>query len=135
MKKLQLEIPCPPSVNSLYRNVQGIGRVRSTAYKRWQKAAEAAIAKHPAFPVIRGAYRIQMLVGMWDNRRRDILNLDKAPPDFLVHLGLVPDDCLIMGGGIDWSLDVRPRIMQVTITETKLLKFDKAAAIKKWGKV
>lgn len=122
-KKLRIEIPCPPSVNSLYRNVQGVGRVRSTKYKQWQKAAEAAIANHPPFPVIKGAYRIQMVVGMWDNRRRDILNLDKAPPDFLVHLGIVPDDCMIMGGSIDWSLDVPPKIMRITITETELLRY------------
>lgn len=125
MWPVQIEIPCPPSVNSLYRNVQGVGRVKSTAYKRWIKAATAAIADHPPFPVIKGAYRIQMVVGMWDNRKRDIMNLDKAPPDFLVHLGIIPDDCMIMGGCIEWSLELPPKVMRITITETELLVYDK----------
>lgn len=32
-------IPLPPSVNAMFRNVPGVGRVKTTDYKRWREVA------------------------------------------------------------------------------------------------
>ena len=34
-----IKLPTPPSVNACWANVEGVGRVRSTAYRRWSKLA------------------------------------------------------------------------------------------------
>jgi crossover junction endodeoxyribonuclease RusA len=121
-----IEIPCPPSVNTLFRNVQGKGRVRTKKYTDWQKRAEAAIAAHPPFKAIKGgAYRVSVRVGKFDNRRRDLDNLLKAPLDLLNYLQLTPDDSLCMDVRIQWSLDVAPRMMEITVKECDLVKFEK----------
>lgn len=34
-----IDLPLPPSVNALYRNVPGRGRVKTALYKRWHAVA------------------------------------------------------------------------------------------------
>lgn len=36
---MTLRLPVPPSVNSLYANVPGVGRITSRRYKQWQTEA------------------------------------------------------------------------------------------------
>ena len=38
---LKLSLPAAPSLNNSTRNVRGVGRVKSTRYKRWLKDADA----------------------------------------------------------------------------------------------
>ena len=44
-------ISTPPSVNSMYRNVSGVGRVKTSAYKKWQAAELLALMAQRAKPV------------------------------------------------------------------------------------
>lgn len=36
---MKLDISVGPSVNAMYRNVPGVGRVKSSDYKQWAKTA------------------------------------------------------------------------------------------------
>jgi Holliday junction resolvase RusA-like endonuclease len=84
-----IEIPRPPSVNGLYRNVAGRGRVKTLRYRTWIRAAGNEInAQRPLEP-ISGPYVAEITV---DKGRADLDGLAKGPLDLLVALGLTPDD-------------------------------------------
>jgi crossover junction endodeoxyribonuclease RusA len=89
---VSIDLPIPPSVNNLYKNVPGKGRVRSKNYKRWQRAAYPLIAqmKRPeVFPV-----SVLIVVSGKVNMRRDVDNFAKAITDAMVNCGILPGDSL-----------------------------------------
>ena len=85
-------IPQPPSVNNLYRNVPGKGRVRSNEYRRWQTEAGWQVqATQPG--QVSGAVTVSYQIPRpQDRRRRDIDNLAKPLNDLLVKHGVIEDD-------------------------------------------
>lgn len=94
MSILVLNLPLPPSTNELYRNVPGRGRVKSTAYKQWIKAATSELwGQKPqgGFPFFPDAFSVLVLVPL--TMRGDCDNRLKAPIDFLKKgVGCIPDD-------------------------------------------
>lgn len=90
MTPLELTIPCPPSTNTLYRNVSGRGRVKTQRYQTWARAAGNEILtqrrRHIPGPV---------MIDITCQRRRkneDIDNKIKGCIDFLVSMNLIDDD-------------------------------------------
>ncbi len=91
-------IPRGPSVNALYSNVRGKGRVKTKRYMTWINSAgwELKIQKPDA---IAGPVSILLTIprpltkdGEWDMRRRDASNFIKAIEDLCVIHRLIEDD-------------------------------------------
>jgi Holliday junction resolvase RusA-like endonuclease len=83
-------MPKPPSVNGLFTNVPGKGRVKTTRYLTWIRAAINEVRSQKVGPVSGPVY-----VDITVSKRRsnaDIDNLIKAPLDLLVSEGLIDDD-------------------------------------------
>lgn len=87
---IQVSIPCPPSVNSMYRNVTGKGRVKTVRYRTWARAASnevmAQTKQHIGGPV---------MVDITCQRKRsteDVDNKIKAVLDLLVTMAVIDDD-------------------------------------------
>jgi Holliday junction resolvase RusA-like endonuclease len=80
----------PPSVNALFRNAAGIGRVKSRAYKEWIATAFVQItAQRPG--CVRGSYHLA-IVAERSNARADLDNIIKATADILKAYGVIQDD-------------------------------------------
>ena len=94
-------IPMPPSVNHLYKNVKGVGRVKTKAYDDFTMMAVAAIRRQ-SVPRIEGR-----IVAIWGVERRsdqaDVSNRLKAAEDSLVKAGIIEDDRFITAHFITWS--------------------------------
>lgn len=88
-------LPLPPSANMAYRNVPGIGRVRTKDHVVWKREAGTILRlQHrqqgsPRLPD-KEPYRLLVRVGM--DRRGDIMNREKLLTDLLVSLEIIPDD-------------------------------------------
>jgi crossover junction endodeoxyribonuclease RusA len=100
---VRLEIPQPPSVNTLYRNVPGKGRVKSPAYKRWLKdAGWNIVLANPGN--VTGPCRLSYTIPRpTDRRKRDIGNLEKPLTDLLVTHGVIDDDSNVQGITIEYG--------------------------------
>ena len=93
--KLTLHIPRPPSVNALYANVPGKGRVKTKRYRDW--IMHAGLIANPQLYHVRGRNLIPFTgdVGALitvNKDRCDLPNLEKAPFDFLKTMGVYKDD-------------------------------------------
>lgn len=88
-------LPLPPSSNVAYRNVPGIGRVKTSEHKEWKRAA-GIIAKlqhrQQGSPRIPDKTPYKMLLKVNVSRRGDIMNREKLVTDLLVGLDIIPDD-------------------------------------------
>jgi len=110
----------PPSVNSLYRNVPGRGRVKTARYKEWLSAAGAIIqAQLKSNERIEGPYAFSMRVARPDKRRRDLSNLLKSMEDLLVALGIVVDDSQCQRIEAQWIADQSFEGVKVWLISTK----------------
>ena len=98
-----IKLPMPPSTNSLFRNVAGVGRVQTKTYKRWRKEAGWALKEQKVIPVS-AAYFLDITVER--KGRRDISNCIKAIEDLLVRHQVTPDDEMCQGVNIRWSKTV-----------------------------
>lgn len=97
------KLPFPPSVNALYRNVPGRGRVKTQRYLTWLRAAgNEVLAQAPGQPSIRGAVSIAIAVYRPDKRRRDLGNLEKAVTDLLVTYAMIDDDRHVASLLLEW---------------------------------
>jgi Holliday junction resolvase RusA-like endonuclease len=97
-----LTLPFPPTVNNLFRNVPGKGRVRTGHYRLWLQEA-ALLLRAQRAPSLKGSYRLTISAVRPDNRRRDIANLEKAVSDCLVHAGVIEDDHMAQSILLMWS--------------------------------
>jgi Holliday junction resolvase RusA-like endonuclease len=86
---MKLILPMPPSVNGLYRNVPGRGRVISGLYQRWKDAADGAVWTQET-TVFKGP--VALTITLEDRGRYDCDNKIKAVQDFLVRHGMIDDD-------------------------------------------
>jgi crossover junction endodeoxyribonuclease RusA len=83
-----LDLPRPPSVNALYSNVPGKGRIKTPAYRAWiEEAGWLLRTQRPKR--LEGEYKLHVLVGP---TRADIDNLAKAINDLLQKHGVVTND-------------------------------------------
>lgn len=88
-----LLIPPPPSVNAMFSNVAGKGRVRSAKYRQWATTAGWMLQSQRAkWPSIAPQMAYSVCIRLPISYRSDIDNAAKGPIDLLVSLGIVPDD-------------------------------------------
>ena len=88
---IQLDLPMPPSVNGIFVNVRGKGRVKSTAYRKWREQAgwEIIAQGRPNQPV--GKYELQIALRR-PNARSDLENRCKPIGDLLQEQKVIKDD-------------------------------------------
>ena len=104
MKRFELYLPMPPSVNGLYRDRKGAkGRAKSKRYKLWLAEAADRIRKGPLR--FEGDVVLRFAFGP-RNRRADLFNFVKAPEDFLVSQGIIEDDRFVTRGTVRWDDEV-----------------------------
>lgn len=97
-------LPFPPSVNALYANIPNVGRIKTHAYKQWQK--EAGLRLNLQRPKkVSGRVRLSIRAVPPDKRKRDLGNLEKAIADLLVDMGVIDDDSLIECQTACWVSD------------------------------
>ena len=86
---MRLTLPFPPSVNNLFLNVRGRGRVPSARYRAWRKRADDSMWGQK-IEAVSGPVQIQITYE--DQGRCDLDNLQKAILDHLVHHRLIDGD-------------------------------------------
>lgn len=89
---MTLRLPIPPSVNSLYANIPGVGRITSKRYKAWQKEAGWQILIQRPNKVW-GPYKLVITVPQ--KMRGDIDGRLKGIIDLLVTHRVTQDDKLL----------------------------------------
>lgn len=99
---MPLNLPQPPPVNNLYRNVSGKGRRKTKRYMTWIRAAGWMIREQKPQPV-EGWVIIDLTVNRPDKRKRDISNTIKAVEDLLVEHRLIEDDSMVYEVRARWG--------------------------------
>ena len=112
---ITLDLPFPPSVNGLYLNMKGKGRVKTPEYRLWEAVASAAARKSAGTASMTGAYAFHLRAQRPDKRRRDLANLEKATHDLCVKLGFVRDDSDCNRILLEWSDDAPSKDAQVRV--------------------
>lgn len=86
---IELRLPFPPSVNGLYLNKPGRGRVATPEYRAWKEQAgwELKAQKPPKMDA-----RCTIEIHIDDKRQGDAGNREKAVVDLLVSHGVIVDD-------------------------------------------
>lgn len=96
-------MPTPPSVNALFRNVKGRGRVKTEAYFDFIQMGITAI-RNQQVPALSGP--VIMVYGIERIARNaleaDISNRLKAIEDTIVKAGVIEDDRFVTGIAISW---------------------------------
>lgn len=87
---MTFDLPFPPSVNTMYRNVAGRGRVKTAEYKAWLREAGLALRRQKPAQQIAG--QVCLRIDLDKRRRGDCSNRAKAVEDLLVSHGVIPDD-------------------------------------------
>ncbi len=95
-------LPFPVSVNNMFLNIPGRGRIKSPKYRAWQTEAGWRLRQQRAIP-ISGHVEVSIVAIRPDNRRRDIDNLSKAVCDILVVNNVITDDKMIVRLTAEWS--------------------------------
>lgn len=96
-----LELPTPPSVNAMYRNAAGKGRVDTQLYKDWKGHAGWRLRLQKP-ETITGP--VLILVNI--ERTSDLADVDnriKALFDLLVTHGVIVDDRFVLGFTAAWA--------------------------------
>jgi len=90
--RIEIVLPLPPSVNSLWRTGPN-GRVYvAPRYKVWKTSAAWEIAAQARGQKIKGEYRMILRAVPPDARKRDLDNLLKAASDVLQAAGVIEND-------------------------------------------
>ena len=100
--RTELDIPFPPSVNTLFANRKG-GRFKTEKYKTWIDEAGWMIkTQRDRHNRHAGNVSFTLFVRRPDNRRRDIDNLQKAVLDLIVRHRILADDSQIESSTVKW---------------------------------
>lgn len=101
VQKSQVRFTIPPSVNALYFNKRGVGRVKTPDYSKWIKANSSAARtlRPPAKYPVRFCYKLCGKI----NRSRDGDNVSKAIQDILVAEKVLEKDSLMCVTGGRWE--------------------------------
>lgn len=86
---MEIRLPFPPSVNNLFVNVQGRGRVPSKDYKNWKDQAGWELKAQKPRPI---QYRCKIDIDLDETKNGDADNRSKAVLDLLVAHRIIPDD-------------------------------------------
>ena len=86
---IRLALPIPPSLNSHTRNVPGVGRVKTAAYKQWRDDAGWIVRTAKVGRIV-GRYTLTMYVP--EKMAGDVDNRAKGCLDLFVSLGVTDDD-------------------------------------------
>lgn len=95
-----IHLPYPPSVNRLYRSINGrsiLSRVGREYYRNVVPIAEATGIN------VRGPYVLIIRAHRPDKRRRDVGNLEKIVSDTLSKAGVIEDDSHAQAILSSWS--------------------------------
>lgn len=87
-----LVLPTPISVNSLFRNVEKIGRVITKEYKAWRKLTDQYLGAQQPLPQFNCPVRLTFYVGEKGVGMMDTDNVLKAYTDALVKAHVLTDD-------------------------------------------
>ena len=114
VRSVTIDLPAPPSLNNLFVNIAGRGRIKSTAYQEWIRDAGWILqVQNPG--CVSGPYSVTLLANRHDARFNDLDNGAKAAVDLLVKHRVVEDDSLCESLTIKWG---NPRSgMRVTVTK------------------
>lgn len=110
-----LRLPLPPSTNALYRNVRGVGRVKTAKYKAWRKVAigYTAITQIGVLPRFERDFEVVVLIPA--KTRGDVDNRAKATLDILKTFGVISDDRHAQAVTIRRVLDMPADECRVTV--------------------
>lgn len=87
----RISLPWPPSLNNMFVNVPGKGRIASENYRRWKKEAGwLLLSQKPQR--FTGPVRVSVELNPPNRRVFDLDNRNKALLDLLVTHQVVPDD-------------------------------------------
>jgi len=93
-------MPVPPSVNQMFRNVRGKGRVKTEAYEQWRAAARTSLRLQSLQPVMG---RVVVIFGVErGSLAADIDNRIKAMLDAIVTAGVIEDDNRVTAFAAAW---------------------------------
>lgn len=98
---VSLTLPMPPSVNELFRNKRGRGRVKTRVYEDWQGHAGWYLRSQSPLPV-HGHVVIALSVER-SSSVADIDNRVKALFDLLCTHKVIDDDRYVVGFCIAWA--------------------------------
>ena len=101
---MKIHLPYPVTVNRMYANLPGRGRIKTKQYRTWQKQAQDSLWGQKTDHVP-GNVQVTISVKRPDNRKRDIDNLAKGILDFLVKNKMIDDDRHIQRLTIEWVYD------------------------------
>jgi len=110
----RIELPFPPSVNKLFFNAPGKGRVKTPAYHAWQDEALREIMYQRIKPV-EGEVSISIGLVAPDKRARDCDNLIKAPLDTMVKAKIIKDDRsnIVRKVSVEWLASGPPCVVLI----------------------
>jgi len=102
---INIDLPFPPSLNNLFVNVPGRGRVTSKRYASWKRVAQTEIlAQRGGMAVSRMGGPIDMTITLQRRgRRMDIDNAAKAVIDVLVSMAVIDDDRNVERLTLQWG--------------------------------
>jgi Holliday junction resolvase RusA-like endonuclease len=109
----------PPSVNSIYANVAGRGRIKAARYKEWINAVGWTVNPQLSKDTARWTGPVKITVGMIRPRENsDLDNRLKALDDLLQTFGIVSNDKLIYHWDVQWVRHLPgPAKVEITIKD------------------
>lgn len=108
-----LHVPVPPSVNSLYKNLRGRGRVKTKDYSAWFANARNVVRlQKPG--VVRGPVVIVLCVDR-QGVGSDLDNRVKALFDLIVKLGVIEDDSKVLAFCTAWAPKTPESVVRLAI--------------------
>ena len=103
----------PPSVNGMFQNCAGRGRVKTTRYRQWAAAVSWDIKAQHSGKMLSGPFEISMTVGR-PSKACDLDNRAKAILDILQSCRVIRDDKLCERITMEWrkgrgaDIEIRP---------------------------
>ena len=92
---ISIELPWPPSVNRVWRNVKGKTLLSAEGRSYRELVGQHCLIKRIAGKRLAGRLSVKILVNPPNKIRRDIDNLTKVPLDALTHAAVWEDDSQI----------------------------------------
>lgn len=92
---ISIELPWPPSVNRVWRNVKGKTLLSAEGRNYRELVGQYCLIKRIAGKRLNGRLSVKILVNPPNKIRRDIDNLAKVPLDALTHAAVWLDDSQI----------------------------------------
>lgn len=105
-RAISFDLPMPPSVNSMYRNVPGKGRVKTKDAKKWATEAGWMLVaqrnRDGRHKCITGSVEVEVTAYRPASKRRDLDNILKALLDLLTSTKTIADDSQVVAINARW---------------------------------